>query len=52
VLFVLFVLLVLFLEDGKLIKLSLSDDGDWRRLKEVVKGSRLGKVAMEGFRRL
>jgi hypothetical protein len=49
VLFVLFVLFVLGLEDGELIKLSLSDDGDrrWERLKEVVKGSRLGKLAMD-----
>lgn len=45
-LFVLFILFVLGLEDGELIKLSLSEDDDRRRerLKEVAKGSRLGKV--------
>jgi hypothetical protein len=41
VLFALFVLVVLGLEDDELIKLSLSEDGDRRREREV---------AMEGFR--
>jgi hypothetical protein len=39
-LFALFVLVVLGLEDDELIKLSLSEDGDRRREREV---------AMEGF---